>query len=107
MFDSTNATQTAAAALLAHLRSMGVSLRPSGIRIVLQAPLGILTPSVLAVIRQHKDIVRELVQLEGPCARCGDGRFRDRSIHSGRSLRRDCATCGHTWGFPLWNLHRP
>jgi hypothetical protein len=40
------------------------------------------------------------------CDRCGGARFRDHAIHNGASVRRDCAECGHTQGFPVWHGQR-
>lgn len=40
---------------------------------------------------------------EFTCDRCDGHRYLDNPIHGGRSTRRDCATCGRTWGFPVWN----
>jgi hypothetical protein len=37
-----------------------------------------------------------------PCDRCHSTDFVDTSIHGGRSIRRDCAQCGLTIGFPMW-----
>jgi hypothetical protein len=36
------------------------------------------------------------------CQRCASPDFTDTPIHGGRSVRRDCAQCGITWGFPMW-----
>lgn len=36
------------------------------------------------------------------CRRCFSTQFIDSKIHGGRSLRRDCAQCGLTAGFPMW-----
>jgi len=38
--------------------------------------------------------------------RCGSTRYRDVSIHSGRSVRRDCARCGRFLGFLIWYRQR-
>lgn len=38
--------------------------------------------------------------------KCGSTRFNDVRLdhppHNGQSVRRDCARCKRTWGFPLW-----
>jgi len=36
------------------------------------------------------------------CTDCGHPEYRDTKIHDGQSIRRDCARCGRTAGFPLW-----
>lgn len=36
------------------------------------------------------------------CDRCRHAEFREVPIHDGQSIRRDCARCGRTWGFPVW-----
>lgn len=40
------------------------------------------------------------------CRRCGSNEYVDttleRSPHNGQSVRRDCAHCRWTFGFPLW-----
>ena len=36
------------------------------------------------------------------CRRCHSTQFTDTKIHGGRSIRRDCAQCGLTAGFPMW-----
>lgn len=36
------------------------------------------------------------------CDRCGSVEFVEVAIHGGASLRRDCARCRRTWGFPAW-----
>jgi len=34
--------------------------------------------------------------------RCNSEIYIDTPTHDGQSTRRDCATCGKTWGFPKW-----
>jgi hypothetical protein len=36
------------------------------------------------------------------CPHCGSAATRDVAIHAGRSVRRDCATCGRFVSFPVW-----
>jgi hypothetical protein len=36
------------------------------------------------------------------CPRCGFDKYIDAPIHNGESLRRDCARCHRTVGFPIW-----
>lgn len=37
------------------------------------------------------------------CAKCGPTEHVDAPIHDGNSVRRDCARCGWTLGFPIWH----
>lgn len=37
-----------------------------------------------------------------PVCRCGSTTWRDMSIHSGQSVRRDCARCRRFLDFPVW-----
>ena len=37
------------------------------------------------------------------CDSCSSTDYVDTPVHDGRSLRRDCAKCGHCWGFPIWH----
>jgi hypothetical protein len=37
------------------------------------------------------------------CPQCGSCETRDVAIHSGRSVRRDCAQCGRFISFPVWH----
>ena len=37
------------------------------------------------------------------CGRCHSTEYRDTPIHDGQSVRRDCAECGRTDSFPVWN----
>jgi hypothetical protein len=39
----------------------------------------------------------------GTCSLCGTTKVKKLSIHSGRSIRVDCAWCGHTHEFSKWN----
>ena len=41
--------------------------------------------------------------LVAKCRKCPSTEHVDREIHDGRSVRRDCALCGWTLGFPKWN----
>lgn len=40
------------------------------------------------------------------CEKCGFDRNVDTPIHDGRWLRRDCARCKFTAGFPVWHGER-
>jgi len=84
------------------LATAGIYLAPRGIHLAVDAPPGLLTAERLDVIRQHKAELLEALRLEGPCDNCGSLGFKDRPIHQGRSVRRDCDKCGKTWGFPVW-----
>ena len=53
-------------------------------------------PAIAAAPRSDVD------QAPRRCTRCKGTRFRDFPIHKGRSVRRDCAHCGRTLGFPVW-----
>ncbi len=37
------------------------------------------------------------------CRNCGSTEFCEIPVHQGRSVRRDCARCGRTFNFPVWN----
>lgn len=39
--------------------------------------------------------------LVAKCTKCPATEYVDRPIHDGRSVRRDCAQCGWTLGFPI------
>jgi hypothetical protein len=45
---------------------------------------------------------RRTAPTEPHCRRCFSTQFEDSKIHGGRSIRRDCAQCGLTAGFPMW-----
>jgi hypothetical protein len=36
------------------------------------------------------------------CDRCGFDKYVDTPIHNGQWVRRDCARCKRTIGFPVW-----
>lgn len=63
------------------------------------------TPTILEPIQPVAPAVAPVQPVEGAdaCPRCGSTAFVDTPIHDGRSIRRDCATCGRTTGFPVWN----
>ncbi len=42
------------------------------------------------------------VETGDACSRCSSTEFRDTPIHDGQSVRRDCAICNRTLGFPVW-----
>jgi hypothetical protein len=45
---------------------------------------------------------RRTASAEPHCRRCFSTQFVDTKVHGGRSIRRDCAHCGLTAGFPMW-----
>jgi hypothetical protein len=48
-------------------------------------------------------IVDEPGQQESPCKRCGNSNTYLAILHTGESLRRDCAICGRFVEFPNWH----
>ena len=66
--------------------------------LVVRGPFSALTGELAEVLRIHKP---ELVRILR-CNRCGSTEFVDTPIHDGKSLRRDCAQCHRTLGFPVW-----
>lgn len=36
------------------------------------------------------------------CPKCKSTRYRDRRIHEGQSIARECDGCGYAMGFPVW-----
>lgn len=36
------------------------------------------------------------------CVKCGSKKFSEHAVHHGQSIRRDCASCGHTLDFVRW-----
>jgi hypothetical protein len=56
-------------------------------------------------IRSRQGIKAALSRRESDrphCRRCFSTQFVDTKVHGGRSIRRDCAQCGLTAGFPMW-----
>ena len=92
-------------ALLTSLTQMGVRFQGRGVRLVLDAPRGLLTPTIALQLRQSKVRLLSALRMAAPCDKCGRTEDIDRPIHGGRSVRRDCAACGRTKGFPIWNPH--
>jgi hypothetical protein len=88
--------------LLGPLHAAGVRFSLRGIHLAVDAPPGVLTADHISLIREHREELLDAMRLQGPCDSCGSTCFRDKPIHSGRSMRRDCAACGKTWGFPVW-----
>jgi hypothetical protein len=89
-------------ATLERLATDNVRLSVRGIHLDVDAPAKALTPQLTAWLRSHKAELVEAVQLAGPCDRCGCESYVDSTIHKGASVRRDCAACHRTWGFPQW-----
>ncbi len=90
------------AELLASLAAAGARIAVRGIRLHIDAPKGVLTPPIKLALHLQKSALVALCRLDGPCDGCGCPDARDVAIHDGRSTRRDCALCGRTWGFPVW-----
>ncbi|MEQ8848824.1 hypothetical protein [Botrimarina sp.] len=126
------ATPEAMALLAALLAERGVELRvtPGG-ELQLRDRRGRLTAADRAMVRHYRHALADWLAasqepveepaddtapdepIDGPieapadpaaprCDRCGAGEFREVAIHAGASVRRDCARCGRTWGFPVW-----
>lgn len=89
-------------ALLIDLRAAGIRLSVRGVRLIVDAPTGAVTPDLAAAIRRHRVELIHALRVEGPCEGCGSAEFVDTPIHGGKSTRRDCARCNRTWGFPVW-----
>ena len=92
----------AASSLLAIMEANGVRVSARGVQLLVDAPPGTLTPSLKRRIIASRSELRHDVTLHSPCSRCGSPRTVDVAIHEGRSVRRDCAECGLTRGFPRW-----
>lgn len=90
-------------ALLAYMEGRGVCFSLRGIRLQVDAPCGVMTRDMLGALREAKAEVIYELRLREPCTRCGAGTAVDTPIHGGRSIRRDCAVCGLTKGFPAWS----
>jgi len=90
-------------AVVAALEAADVRLSLRGVRLVIDAPQGVVTPDLAKAMRTHKAALVHAVRVAGPCGNCGSTRFIDTPIHEGRSVRRDCGDCGRTWGFPVWS----
>lgn len=71
-------------------------------RLRARALKGVMTTSLKARIAEHKTSIASAIQLS-LCQKCGSQEFIDVTIHGGNSVRRDCAKCGRTAGFPVWN----
>jgi hypothetical protein len=59
-------------------------------------------PEPIAPVAPAVALPEPIVEGEA-CTRCGSTAFVDSAIHAGRSIRRDCADCNRTAGFPVWN----
>ena len=92
------------AELLDTLTASGVRLEARGVRILIDAPKGVLTAELRNALTLHKTGLIAALRLDSPCDNCGStGTHSDVPIHDGRSTRRDCGRCGRTQGFPQWN----
>jgi len=88
--------------LLNELLAAGVSLRVDACkRLSMRVEPGVLTDELVERVKAVKPLLVDLVRLSR-CERCGSTEFTDVPIHDGNSLRRDCAVCGRTAGFPKW-----
>lgn len=115
--------------LLTECCSMGIRIQADGRGgLHLDAPMGLLRPAIIAKLKEHKrEILTALQEPVNPaigndpskyvedsvpisnsadeaivCKRCDSAEYMDVSIHDGRSLRRDCATCGRFLYFSKW-----
>jgi hypothetical protein len=89
--------------LIQELSQAGVAMRVDARnRLLAMAPKGVMTTSLKAIIAEHKACIASTIQLS-ICQKCGSEEFIDVAIHGGNSVRRDCAKCGRTMGFPVWN----
>jgi len=59
-------------------------------------------PPALPVSDPVETFITEQLPTASLICRCGSTRWRDVTIHDGRSTRRDCATCGRFLCFPTW-----
>lgn len=121
------ATPTAMADLAGLLTDRGVELRvtPAG-ELQLRDREKRLTPADRDLVRRYaNDLADWLTLLAEPdepaeepthptidpnaprCDRCGSAEFIEVAIHGGASVRRDCARCRRTWGFPVWYGNEP
>lgn len=87
--------------LLADLQAQGFSVEVRGIRVVI-SPACRITDQLAERIRKLRGPLASVVRLIANCERCGSDEVVDVPVHDGLSLRRDCATCGATLGFPNW-----
>lgn len=61
-------------------------------------------PEAIAAIDSPEADAPAIESPEFTCTRCGKHAYRDSVIHDGRSVRRDCASCNRTAGFPVWDM---
>lgn len=59
-------------------------------------------PDLDETARPKRDHATEATDGAARCRRCGSSRYLDVPVHDGASIRRDCAACRLTVGFPLW-----
>lgn len=88
--------------MLTQIAATDIHLNVQGINLTIDSPAESLSPDIVAWLRSNKVHVIESIRLKGPCDVCGCLEFFDNPIHRGRSVRRDCASCRRTWGFPVW-----
>lgn len=87
--------------LLTDLRKENLSVEVRGIRVVI-SPAGRITDQLAERIRNLRGPLAAAVRLIADCERCGSAEAIDVPVHDGHSVRRDCAACGATLGFPDW-----
>ena len=107
--------------LMAECCKLGIQLYPVRDGLSIDAPEGALTPDLLDRLKVHKadiaDFLREMLpefqdapvtpqvteaNSTLPVCRCGATTWVDVPIHGGRSVRRDCGSCGRFMDFPVW-----
>ena len=93
---------TSTVELYEELQDAGVRMSVRGIYIIADAPKGVLNEPTMEWIRLHRTEFLAHVRLNSPCTRCGGYTYVDVPIHAGGSIRRDCADCSRTKGFPVW-----
>jgi len=88
--------------LMNQLLAAGVTLRVDACkRLRMTGDPGALSAELVERVTSAKPRMIKLVRLH-QCTACGSREFSDVPIHDAHSLRRDCAKCGRTAGFPRW-----
>jgi TubC N-terminal docking domain len=99
---------TATDELLADCRARAIVLVPSqNGTLTIDGPRAVLTPDYIDRLKANKAaILAALLPMpakrRGICRRCGHCDAADVPIHTGQSVRRDCARCGRFVEFALW-----
>jgi hypothetical protein len=89
--------------LLSDLAGVGAKLSVRGVKLIIDAPDAAISRGLADRIRASKEALVLYARLNSPCEHCGSTSVNDVPIHVGRSVRRDCALCNRTLGFPHWN----